>query len=315
MLVRGADGRPLGVVDAASADGLHVAGAFYPRAAISHLDNEIVYLADSAARVTESTGSVAGARDTRIVVPLAEERLRVATREIGLGEVEIRRRVVTEKRLVPVIARREELTIQRREPGQPWQPGEEPAPGDEVTSIPLRGWEPVVAPEAIITRELVIERARMAEAGQVTATVRREEVAVAEVRPTTDRRATSAPSARHRAGEETGWTELREQIRALDRVDQATDRRDVAPIERTILPLAEERVAVGGYATDLGEVRLVRRVIEEVRTVPVTVRRTIVEVARRGPDGVEFVYPLGQAQDSSGVVSETTARSSTKNAY
>lgn len=72
MLVRGADDRPLGVVDAISADGLHIAGAFYPRAAISHLDNEVVYLADFAARVTESSGSVAGDQDTRIVVSLAE---------------------------------------------------------------------------------------------------------------------------------------------------------------------------------------------------------------------------------------------------
>jgi len=275
MPARAADGRPLGPVEAVEAGTLRVAGVAYPRAD-ARIDQGVVVLAPP--------GGAAPGTDARQVIPLAEERLRVGTRPIQLGEVELRRRVITEEHQVPVVAWREELIVQRRAPGQPWPPGMEPGPDDEVTSIPLRGWEPVVAAEARVTREVMVERARVAEAGHVSATVRREQIAVDEQRrtPPAPGEPPAAPLARYEGSDAAEWAALRQRIRAI-----APAPEDPAPAERMVLPLAEERVGVSGYETDQGEVRLVRRVIQEARTVPITVRREVVEVVRRGPDGRE----------------------------
>lgn len=290
MPVQGADGRPLGMVEAVGGGIFRVAGTDYPGAAVARIAGGIVFLA----RPGEAAGAARAAAGDggRLVVPLAEERLTVGTRAIALGEVEVRRRVVAEERLIPVLARREELVVQRREPGQPWPPGDAPGPGDEVTSLPLRGWEPVVAAEARVTREVTIARARVAEAGHVAATVRRERIAVAEERSTPPGAGPTPPLARHQGSGAAEWAALRQQIRALAPGDEAAAAGGDAPVERLVLALAEERVSVGGYETDLGEVRLIRRVIEEERTVAITVRREVVEVVRRDADGNEFAYPL-----------------------
>ncbi len=268
MPVQGADGRPLGMVEAVGGGIFRVAGTDYPGAAVARIAGGIVFLA----RPGEAAGAARAAAGDggRLVVPLAEERLTVGTRAIALGEVEVRRRVVAEERLIPVLARREELVVQRREPGQPWPPGDAPGPGDEVT----------------------IARARVAEAGHVAATVRRERIAVAEERSTPPGAGPTPPLARHQGSGAAEWAALRQQIRALAPGDEAAAAGGDAPVERLVLALAEERVSVGGYETDLGEVRLIRRVIEEERTVAITVRREVVEVVRRDADGNEFAYPL-----------------------
>jgi len=275
MPVQSAEGRPLGAVEAVEADMLRVAGVAYPRA-VARIDRGVVVLGPP--------DEAAPGADARQVIPLAEERLRVETRPILLGEVELRRRVLAEERLVPVVAWREELVVQRRAPGQSWSPEMEPGPDDEVTSIPLRGWEPVVAAEAHVTREVVIERAQVAEAGHVTAAVRREQIAVDEQRrtPPAPGEPPAPPLARYQGSDAAEWAALRQQIRAIPPAPE-----EPAPVERMVLPLAEEHVDVGGHETDQGEVRLIRRVIREPREVPITVRREVVEVVRRGPDGRE----------------------------
>jgi len=50
-----------------------------------------------------------------LVVPVAEERLAVGTREVNLGEVEIRKRVVEETIMQPVTVRREVVEVVQRD--------------------------------------------------------------------------------------------------------------------------------------------------------------------------------------------------------
>jgi hypothetical protein len=59
-----------------------------------------------------------------------------------------------------------------------------------------------------------------------------------------------------------------------------------------VIPLAEERPVVGYREIDLGEFIVVKRVIEEERTVPVIIRREVVERVHRAPDGTETIEEL-----------------------
>lgn len=61
---------------------------------------------------------------------------------------------------------------------------------------------------------------------------------------------------------------------------------------RIVIPLAEERLVVTHRTIDLGEIIIIKRVIEEERTVPVIVRREIVERVTRAADGTETIEEL-----------------------
>lgn len=302
------DGVPMGTVERFDGTTVHIDGWDIPAAAIARIEGGVVFLhlarADFATSGDDTAADQLAAREAlphagteaqaeRLVIPLAEERLQVGTREVALGEVEIRKRVVVEERQVPVVARREELIILRREPGQSWSADITPGPNDEVTNIALHGWEPTVSVEAIVGREVAIERTRIAEEGHIAATVRREHVEVTEEHREGADHGEGTPAAAPRLfSGSTGWDALRRQIREASAVDDQGQTENEAPVERMVVPLAEERAVVGGQETDLGEVRLIRRVIEEPRTIPLTIRREEIEVVRRGPDGHEVVELL-----------------------
>ena len=189
MVVYGADGEVLGPVEAVRADGIQVLCHAVPAAAITRVDAAGVHLLLARAAFPNAQTPPTGADDAtathgeQIVIPVVEERLTVGTREVDLGEVIIRRRVIEETTMVPVTTRREEVEIIRREAGQPWPGGTDAdttEPGVEITRIPLRGEEPVIAIRQVVTREVVIDKGRIAEERQITDTVRKEHVAVEE---------------------------------------------------------------------------------------------------------------------------------------
>ena len=70
--------------------------------------------------------------------------------------------------MVPVIFRREEVEIIRREPGQSWSPEAALGEGVEVTRIPINAWEPVVGKEAFVSREVVVDKRSVTEEQQIT---------------------------------------------------------------------------------------------------------------------------------------------------
>jgi stress response protein YsnF len=70
---------------------------------------------------------------------------------------------------------------------------------------------------------------------------------------------------------------------------QPAETTDEPTTERIVIPLAEERLAVGTRQVDLGEVEIRKRVVEETVMQPVIVRREVVEIVRRDADGNEIV--------------------------
>lgn len=188
MPVYGADGDLLGPVEAVHTAGIAVRGHTVPAAAITRVDADGVHLllaraAFATAQEPSAVGAVAdrATHGDQLVIPVVEERLVVGTREVDLGEIMIRKRVVVEERLVPVTLRREEVEIVRREAGQPWPAGMvEDEPGVEVTRLPLRGEEPALDISQVVAREVVVERGVQAEERQAAGTVRREQIAIDE---------------------------------------------------------------------------------------------------------------------------------------
>lgn len=185
--IYGADGALLGRIEALEAGWFTVLGRAVPPDAVARVGADGVHLvltrADFAGATTAG-GAAGAAPGERIVVPVAEERLAVGTRQVQVGEVTIDKRVVEEQIMVPVTVRREEIEIIRRAPGEPREEPDDPSIV-EVIRIPLRGEEPVIATRAVVTREVVIARAVRAEQREVAGTVRATEIAVKE-RPGAD---------------------------------------------------------------------------------------------------------------------------------
>lgn len=188
------DGDVLGTVEGFDGTRLQIPGWAIPAAAIDRADPRGVYLhlsrADfaraAATPATDQTAISAADRTSatnqadQLIIPLAEERLTVGTREVMIGEVVIRKRVIEEERMIPVTIRREEVEFVRLAPGESLPAGWGTADGAEITRLPLQGWEPLVEKTAMITREVVVGRGTHTEQHQVTDTVRREHAEVEE---------------------------------------------------------------------------------------------------------------------------------------
>jgi len=121
MPVFGTDDRPLGVVEAVDDEALTVGTLQIPRAAIGAVSAGAVHLrvaASALAARTDFPATDTGAAVTEgepLLVPVVEERLAVGTREVTLGEVEIRKRVVEETVMQPVTLRREIVEVVHRD--------------------------------------------------------------------------------------------------------------------------------------------------------------------------------------------------------
>jgi len=146
--------------------------------------------ADRAARGTARTTRAAkgetdvdrviGREGGEIRVPVAEERLTVGKREAELGEVQVRKTVTEEQQTVPVTLQREEVRVHERDiQDRPLRPGET-AFEEGTIRVPVRGEEAVVAKEAVVTGEVVIDKERTTEQRQVSDTVRKQRVDVDE---------------------------------------------------------------------------------------------------------------------------------------
>ncbi len=179
MRVVGEDNQALGTVESVQANAFHVGGRRYTGDMVARVAQDTVYL-----RGVGTAGAGAGATtemtDKELRVPVVEERLNVGKREAELGEVQIRKTVTEEERTVPVTLHRDEVTVQERDVAdRPLRAGEE-AFKEETIRVPVRGEEAVVAKEAVVTGEVVIDKTRVAEERQITETVRKQRVEVDE---------------------------------------------------------------------------------------------------------------------------------------
>lgn len=183
------EGEVLGAVERFDGTKLQIPGWAIPAAAIGRVDASGVHLyltrADftkaSANSATTQTSTLTEAAGTdQLIIPLAEERLVVGTREVIIGEVVIRKRVVEEERMIPVTVRREEVEFVRLAPGESLPEGWDAGSGAEITRLPLQAWEPTIDKNAFITREVVVGRRTQTEQRQVTDIVRREHAEIEE---------------------------------------------------------------------------------------------------------------------------------------
>jgi uncharacterized protein (TIGR02271 family) len=196
MPVYGPGGEPIGPVEAIESSGIRVLNRSVPTSAITRIASDGVHLqlaygafeaaaplasgvVGTAEAPTEATADSSEfmATNERIAVPVAEERLAVGTRQVQVGEVVLSKRVVEEQVMVPVTVRREEIEVIRRAPGEPREEIDDPSVV-EVIRIPLRGEEPVITTQPVVTSEVVVSRPVHAEQHLVTRTVRSTDVSV-----------------------------------------------------------------------------------------------------------------------------------------
>lgn len=176
LLVLSRDGETLGEVEGFDGQRLRIAGWAIPVAAIAGVDARGVHLTLARADFVDETATGEAPGTERLVIPLAEERLTVGTREVMIGEIVIRKRVVEEERMVPVIFRREEVEFVRLAPGEPLPAGWGADAGAQITRFPLHGWEPTLDKTPVVNREVRVTRTARAEQEDVTATVRHEHI-------------------------------------------------------------------------------------------------------------------------------------------
>lgn len=144
----------------------------------------LVQRSEEAARSTPSrrVWDRADRSDAVVNVPLAAEHLEVDKRELDAGLVRLRKVVKTEVVHVPVELRREEIVVERVDPGaasssdvsETSQPIEPPANEDVV--IRLVKEEPVVQKEVKVFREVHVHRVVHTETQNIQETVRHEEM-------------------------------------------------------------------------------------------------------------------------------------------
>jgi uncharacterized protein (TIGR02271 family) len=175
------DGMELGLVERFDGTQLQIPGWSVPVAAIDRVENNVLYLrlARDDFKAEQSTATANQEAGNRMVIPLAEERLTVGTREVIIGEVVIRKRIVEEERLVPVTIRREEVEFVRLAPGEALPDGWD-ADAAEITRLPLHSSEPTFEKTAVVNREVIVERGVQTEQRDITGTVRREHAEVEE---------------------------------------------------------------------------------------------------------------------------------------
>ena len=187
MRVFGAGNQDYGTVERFDDDYVYVGGRRIPTSAFERMENNGLYVGQSGAQYfSEGRGGTAEGGQR---VQVHEERLDVDKREAQLGEVEVRKEVVSEQVSVPVELRREEAHVEQVDvKDRPVGPGEDVFQ-EGTTRVPIRGEEAVVNKQAYVTGEVVVDKEQTTERETVSDTVRKERVRAEEHRTGADDRA------------------------------------------------------------------------------------------------------------------------------
>jgi len=172
--------RDYGTVERYDDQYVYVGGRRVPYDAFERMDKDRLYVGQAGAR--HFTQDAAVATEGEIRVPVVEERLQVGKQAVELGQVEVRKTVETEQVSVPVELSHDEVHVERvNVADRPVAAGEVADAFKEGTiRVPVRGEEAVVAKQAFVTGEVVIDRYRTVEQQTVSDTVRKERVEVDE---------------------------------------------------------------------------------------------------------------------------------------
>lgn len=120
------------------------------------------------------------ARDIQ-TIPLREEVLQAHTQPVEVGEVYIRKEVVTEEKTITVLVQREEVIIERRPVSSEAPASGQPLgklveiPEGETLRIPIREEQIFIEKRPIVTEELIVGKRKIQETRHITDTVLREE--------------------------------------------------------------------------------------------------------------------------------------------
>ena len=183
MRIFGDNDRDYGTVERYDDDYVYVGGRRIPTSAFERMDNDRLYVGQSGAQYFAEGGTTtgrAGPAEGGTRVQVHEERLDVDKREAQLGEVEVRKEVVSEQVSVPVELRREEAHVEQVDvKDRPVGPGEDVFQEGTIR-VPIRGEEAVVSQQAYVTGEVVIDKTQTTERETISDTVRKERVHVDE---------------------------------------------------------------------------------------------------------------------------------------
>jgi len=112
-------------------------------------------------------------------IQLREERLKVDKTAVKTGEVRVGKRVVTEHQTIDVPVEREEVVIERRAASGRAARGDI-AEGEEEIVIPVKEERVSVTKQPVVTEEVSVGKRKVRDTKQVSASVRKEELAVDE---------------------------------------------------------------------------------------------------------------------------------------
>ena len=182
MRVVGTDRTEYGTIERYDDEHVYVGGRPVPYGAFERMDENELRVGQTGARYFSEATARGGTDEGDIRVPVVEERLQVGTRQVELGEVEIRKTVESEQVSIPVELTREHVRVSRVDVADRPASEAQLADGfrDATIRVPVRGEEAVVSKEALVTGEVVIDRERVTERETVGDTVRREHVTVDE---------------------------------------------------------------------------------------------------------------------------------------
>jgi uncharacterized protein (TIGR02271 family) len=110
-------------------------------------------------------------------IQLHEERLQARKQMVELGEVRVRKEVITEYQTLEVPVRREEVVIERHAPADASGAASDLRPGEEIR-LPVREEQVTLEKRPVITEEVTVGKRIVQETERVGGEVRKEEVHV-----------------------------------------------------------------------------------------------------------------------------------------
>lgn len=237
MRVVGPDNREYGTIDRYDDAAVYVQGQRVPYAAVGRVDRDRLILDEPELwRLGESEAAESHlGGETRI--PILEEELRFAAREIDLGEVRVHKTVEKAEEVRRGQLNREDVEVQRiRVDRRVSEPEESRQEGDWLI-IPVMEEVFVIEKHLMVAEEIRIRKQLVTEDAEVRDTVRRERAAVEDTRVPRDSLLTRAELPGSRPGpiddpgiqhdvrargeqadeDDAGWEQLHREIREADR--------------------------------------------------------------------------------------------------
>jgi len=143
------------------------------------LERERMVVLDTAATNMRNVGSTPAhpLRGDQIKMTRSAEELRIGKRQVQAGEVEVKKRVETERVSQPVTLRHEEVDVQRR-PVSRESAGRDVEITAQEIRVPITREEAVIEKRPVIEEELVISKRSVEERENVETDVRKERIDV-----------------------------------------------------------------------------------------------------------------------------------------